>query len=105
MSKQLLFTLFLALGMGIGAQAQSSPVGVWKTIDDATGEAKSHVEIYQNGSAYYGKIIKLLQSDPGTLCEECEGDKKNQPVLGMVIIEGLEPYKDFWKKEIGRAHV
>ncbi|HHS95446.1 MAG TPA: DUF2147 domain-containing protein, partial [Phaeodactylibacter sp.] len=35
----------LSLSSGI-LSAQSTPIGVWKTIDDETGEAKSHVEIY-----------------------------------------------------------
>ena len=30
-----------------------SPVGVWKTIDDQTGAAKSHVQVYEkNGKLY-----------------------------------------------------
>jgi len=99
MSKRFLFSIFFALAALIAVKAQApSPVGIWKTVDDATGESKSHVEIYQQGDALYGKITKLLQSDPGTLCDECKGDKKNQPVLGMTIIEELEPYKDFWRK-------
>ena len=78
--------------------AQNSPVGVWKTIDDATGEAKSHVEIYEEDGMIYGKVVKLLDADPDVLCENCPGDKKNQPVLGMVIIEKLKPHKNYWKK-------
>ena len=81
-----------------GLQGQSSPVGIWKTIDDATGEAKSHVEIYENGGEYYGKIVKLLQHDASVTCQECPGDKKNQPLIGMVILEELKPFKDYWKK-------
>ena len=92
--------LFLSLLLTIATLSfgQTAPVGVWKTIDDETGEAKSHVEIYEKDGQLYGKIVKLLQRDPGVLCRECPGDKKNKPVLGMVIIEGLEPYKDYWRK-------
>lgn len=77
--------------------AQDSPVGTWKTIDDATGEAKSHIKIYQQDGKYYGKVVKILTDKPDAICEECSGDKKNQAVLGMVIIEGLKPYRDYWK--------
>lgn len=77
---------------------QNGPSGIWKTIDDNSGEARSHVEIYEQGGQYFGKIVKLLQSDPDSLCEECPGEKKNQPVVGLVIIENMKPYKEYWRK-------
>lgn len=78
--------------------AQSSPIGIWKTVDDETGEEKSYVEIYEQDGALFGKVVKLLQRPEDTLCEKCTGDKKNKPVLGMVIIESLKPYKNYWRK-------
>ncbi len=75
-----------------------SPIGIWKTIDDGTSEAKSHVEIYEQGGKLYGKVIKLLASEPDAKCDKCSGDKKNKPVLGMIIIEDLKPKKDYWAK-------
>lgn len=87
----LLMLLFASYG-------QSGLVGTWKTIDDETGEAKSHVEIYQQNGKFYGKIIKLLAADPGVLCDKCDGKKKDKPVMGMVIVDGLQVYKDYWKK-------
>lgn len=75
-----------------------SPVGIWKTIDDNTGEARSHIEIYEQGGEFYGKIIKLLDVGPETLCEQCPGDKKNTPLIGLVIIEKVKAFKDYWKK-------
>ena len=100
MMKQLaLFTILFFAAIGF-TFAQSSPEGIWKTIDDNTGEAKSHVEIYEKGGAYYGKIVKLLRREPDTLCEECKGDKKNKPLVGMVIIEDLQPHESYWRKGI-----
>jgi uncharacterized protein (DUF2147 family) len=29
-------------------------------------------------------------SEEGKLCDRCKGSKKNQPIQGLVIIEGLE---------------
>lgn len=78
--------------------AQSSPVGIWKTVDDETGEEKSHVEIYEQGGKYHGKIIKLLQKPADTVCEKCPGNRKNKKVVGMIIIEDLKAYEDYWKK-------
>ncbi len=79
------------------AQAQTSPTGIWKTIDDKTGDAKSHVEIYENGGKYHGKIVKLLQRPADTVCEKCTGSKKNKALVGMVILENLETVKGFWR--------
>ena len=38
----------------------ATPVGVWKTIDDESGKAKSHVKIYERNGKLYGKVTKLL---------------------------------------------
>ena len=95
MKKSFLYT-FLFLTAGLYAFAQS-PVGTWKTIDDNSGEARSHVEIYEQNGQFFGKISKLLKSEPGVVCDECKGDKKDKPVLGLVIIENLQANKDYWK--------
>ena len=86
------FSLFATI---IHAQV-STPIGVWKTIDDVTGEAKSHIEIYEQNDMLHGKVVKLLQRGPDTICELCTGDKKNQPLIGMVILEGMKPNKKNW---------
>lgn len=78
------------------ASAQS-PIGVWKTIDDETGEAKSTVQIYESNGKLYGKVTDLLLKPDDTVCEECSGSRKNKPIVGMVIVEDLEPYDDYWK--------
>lgn len=65
-------------------------VGKWKTIDDETGEAKSIVEIYQQNGKIYGKVVDIINPEKRDgLCEKCKGDRKNKPVLGMQIIDGL----------------
>lgn len=67
-----------------------SVVGKWKTIDDETGEAKSIVEIYQQNGKIYGKVVDIIDaSKRDGLCEKCKGSRKNKPVLGMQIIDGL----------------
>ncbi|WP_367393096.1 DUF2147 domain-containing protein [Lewinella sp. LCG006] len=93
--KYLLSTLLLFTSL-VFAYAQS-PIGVWKTIDDNSGKARSKVEIYERNGKLYGKVIDLLLKPDDTLCEACEGDKKNKPIVGMVIVENLEAYRDYWK--------
>lgn len=91
-----MFLFLFVMTAGI-LSAQSSPLGTWKTVDDETGEAKSHVEIYQQGDKYYGKIVKILTDKKDAVCEECDGKNKNKPILGMVIVNDLETYKDYWR--------
>ena len=97
MKMKILIPFLAMLAIATATFAQPSPIGVWKTIDDETGEAKSHVEIYEKGGKLYGKIARLLISAPDKICEECPGKKKGKPLMGMHVIEGLEPHKDYWK--------
>ena len=75
-----------------------NPAGIWKTIDDESSEAKSHVEIFEEGGKYYGRIVKLLDDEPTIVCDHCSGEKKDKPILGMVILERLSPYRDYWSQ-------
>ena len=84
----LLFSLLLASGL-----SAQSVEGVWKTIDES-GEALSHVEIYEKEGKLYGDIVKLLTSSDEELCTECPGDKKNKPFLGLQILWDLEDQGD-----------
>ncbi len=68
--------------------------GLWKTIDDETGEPKSVVEIYLNEGKLYGKIVKLFRKpgeDPDPVCDKCDEDdpRKNQKIIGMTIITDM----------------
>ncbi len=82
------------------AQAQNSPVGLWKTIDDETKQEKSLVRITEANGVLTGKIEKLM--DPkkqDAVCNECTDARKGQKVIGMTIVEGVkkhasEPYWD-----------
>lgn len=85
------------LAMAMPAFAQSGYVGTWKTIDDRTGNAKSHVEIYQQDGKLHGKIVKIIdESKRDKVCKECTGNKKNQPLQGLVILENLQSKGDYY---------
>jgi uncharacterized protein (DUF2147 family) len=75
-----------------------SPLGLWKSVDDKTQEEKSQIEIYEQNGMLYGKVVKILSVAPDVVCEKCSGDKKNKPVLGMVIIEKMKAVDNYWKK-------
>lgn len=91
----LLFSLLL-FTFALSAQT-SSPLGLWKTIDDETKEAKSHMELYEKNGKVYGKITKLLLKPADTVCEKCKGEKANKPLIGMILIDGLVKSGEQWK--------
>ena len=70
----------------------STPIGLWKSIDDNTGKPTALIRITEIEGEFQGKIEKIFP-EPGEsanpLCEECEGDLKNQPVVGMTILKGM----------------
>ena len=78
------------------AWAQSTPAGVWKTIDDSTRKEKSLVRIVETNGAYTGKIEKLLDPDSpkDATCKECKDDRKDKPVVGMTIIRNVKANDD-----------
>ena len=66
-------------------------VGKWKTIDDESGKEKGVVEIFEQKGKFYGKIIDILEIEyKHRKCEKCEGDDKNKPILGLIIIKGMK---------------
>ena len=91
-----LVTLSLAASALVAASAMAqdaTPIGVWKTIDDETGKPKSLVRITESNGELRGKIEKLFREageDPNPKCEKCEGNLKDQPVIGMTIITGMK---------------
>jgi uncharacterized protein (DUF2147 family) len=93
-------TLIAAVLALPSAWAQNnSPVGLWKTIDDATGKPKSLVRITDDNGVLSGKIEKLFREpseDQSPKCVKCDGANKDQPVLGMTILNGLKKDDDSW---------
>jgi len=80
------------------ANTALSPVGYWKTIDDVSGKAKAVLRIYESHGVLNGQVVKTFPvpgEKPHTLCTACSGSRHNQPILGMVVLEGLKPSKDY----------
>lgn len=90
-------------GQGVGeaewpAGLHGSPVGLWRTIDDRTGRARSLVRITDPGNGVLvGTVEKFLEAVPhDALCLKCDDDRRNLPVLGLEIIRGLKPRDGYW---------
>ena len=81
--------------------AQPTPAGLWRNIDDKTGEAKAEIRIVEAGGALNGNIVKRLAKDakPNAVCEECSDDRKGKPMDGLEIIRGARKAadKDVWE--------
>ena len=79
----------------IGAHAQATPVGLWKTIDDETKQEKSFVRITEAGGVLSGKVEKIV--DPAkqeSQCDKCTDDRKDKPVLGMTLVRNTKQSAD-----------
>lgn len=74
----------------------ASPVGEWRTIDDQSGKPKSIVQITEEQGVLTGKIVKLLEGATEKTCSKCEGDLKDQPLVGMKILWGLKKSGEEW---------
>jgi uncharacterized protein (DUF2147 family) len=71
--------------------------GKWKTIDDKTSIVKSIVEIYNINGKAYAKVLRILEKGKeDELCDKCKGAKKDKPIKGMEIINGLSKDDGEW---------
>src|SRR5919198_3787371 len=97
-TNMLLQILVISILAGPAALATNlSPVGLWKTIDDHTGKPRGLVHVTQVGREYQGKVEKIFLKpgeDPNPKCEKCEGERHNQPIIGMTILWGLTKQGD-----------
>lgn len=91
MTKKILTSMLIAFVLTFSAFSQADKiVGKWKTIDDKDGSEKSIVYIYKAANGKYAGKIEKLYKPTNTICTECQGDNKNKPIVGMVIINDME---------------
>ena len=83
-----LYLLFI-LTLGISANGQTI-IGNWETYDDNTNEKKVVIEIYKTNNLYFAKIVESFVGEKNAICKNCNGTKKNKPIIGLVIIENIK---------------
>jgi uncharacterized protein (DUF2147 family) len=80
----------ICLSLATLAQGLASPVGLWRTIDPETRSVESLVRIVETPAGLSGRIERVLDPAKATArCAACGGSRKDQPVQGMAIIEGV----------------
>jgi len=81
------------------ALAQMNPLGLWRSVDDKTGEPKAEIRIVDNAGALSGRIEKTLRKDAKPTCTECQDDRKGQLIVGLEIIRGgkKDEGKEVWE--------
>lgn len=97
LSKLLISIIFLisfttAFAKPVNTTAQLDSVsGYWTTVDDKTGKVRSILHLWESRGVTYGRIEKIFKQ-PGDvgICTKCPGQFRNKPILGLVIIWGLE---------------
>jgi uncharacterized protein (DUF2147 family) len=76
--------------------AGPTPVGRWTTIDDNTHKPSSVVRIWEEGGKLQGSVERLIDEDPAKLCTKCDGDRKDKPIVGMLILWDMARDGDEW---------
>jgi uncharacterized protein (DUF2147 family) len=78
----------------------SSPVGRWQITDEETHTPRAIVEMTLHDGELQGRTVKSYLrpgEDPDARCVKCAGERKDQPMLGMVILWGLRANGDEWE--------
>lgn len=85
-------TAMLLGAISAAALAQNTPVGLWRSSDDKTGEAKAEIRIFETPAGLSGKIEKRLLKDarPEEVCVQCSDERKDKPIIGLEIIRGAK---------------
>jgi uncharacterized protein (DUF2147 family) len=94
---RILFVFFLLMSTRLFGAAEPTPIGLWKTIDDNSGQPRGLVRIREVNGQFEGKIEKGFPKpgeDQPPKCEKCDGPRRNQPVIGMTILWGLTKQGD-----------
>ncbi len=84
-----------ALLVALPAFAQSSPVGTWRTIDEATNQPKSIVRVFERGGQLFGEIVRLLPE--GRRCVDCAARFNGQDLRGTEILSGFTRSGSTWE--------
>ena len=79
--KILAFLAAAVLSISPAFADNTSPVGLWKNIDDVSGKPKALIRITESNGVLQGKIEQLFREpneDPAPKCDKCDDARKDQ---------------------------
>ena len=95
------FASLVLAALSLPALAQMTPAGLWRSIDDNSGEAKAEISIKDNGKGGLNGVVErsLLKTSSEPNCSLCTDDRKDKPKVGMEIIRGAvkSASEDIWE--------
>src|SRR5919109_3476045 len=83
-------TGILLAAIGVSAQPPA-PVGLWQTVNES-GQREALVRITEVDGELRGYVVTIFSPPAPSakpLCEECPGELKNKPVVGLQILSGM----------------
>ncbi|RYM32891.1 DUF2147 domain-containing protein [Brumimicrobium glaciale] len=92
----LIFLLSITSFIGFSQSVE----GIWETYYEGTDKIKSDVKVYTKDGKLYAKIIKfynMSEAEKNAKCLKCTDYRKNQPIVGMVFMNGLVQSDDEWE--------
>ncbi|KGL61100.1 MULTISPECIES: DUF2147 domain-containing protein [unclassified Polaribacter] len=94
MKKTLISLTFLIITASINAQ---NIFGKWHSTNENTGEVDSVIEVYKKDGKAFAKVVDIKDAArKDAVCEKCEDENKNRPILGLNILTGLEKDGEEW---------
>ena len=81
------------------AEEAASPVGRWTAIDDGRKRPRAIVRIFEEGGLLYARVdsIYRFEGEPyDPVCKKCKGVRKDQRIMGMVVMWDMKPKKGKW---------
>ena len=105
MSSGVKLLVFFSLMVGVApapnpsAVEGVSPVGRWTAIDDGRKRPRAIVQIYEDAGLLYARVdsIYRFEGEPyDPVCKRCKGYRKDQRIMGMVVMWNMKPKKGKW---------
>ena len=79
-----LILLLSSLLLSTALFAADPAAGLWKSIDDKTGEVTAIWRIYEEGGKLYGTIAATTKDAQDVIASACKDSYKNFPISGAV---------------------
>lgn len=77
--------------------SEIAPIGLWKSYDDQ-GKPTGFIRVTEDAGILIGRIERgLPEEKQAQFCSACKDERKNQPLLGMVIMKGVKAKGDFYE--------